>query len=129
MAAELVEAGGGALVPVDPVARLKGIWGQPAVVAARPAIYAALAVVAGLFLWLGMREPAWRPLYGELSDGDKAAVMQALEGGNYQARINPQTGIIEVPEGEERRRGSCWRARGCRNRRAHLIRWGTCLWG
>lgn len=96
--AELVEAGVPALV--DPLARLRGLWAQPAVVAAKPAIYAALAVVAGLFLWLGMREPTWRPLYSELSDGDKSAVMMALEGGNYQARINPATGTIEVPDGE-----------------------------
>ncbi len=100
MAAELVEAGGGLAPTADPLARLKGIWAQPAVVAARPAIYAAVAAVAGLLMWLGMQEPTWRPLYSELSDGDKAAVMLALEGGNYQARINPQTGTIEVPEGE-----------------------------
>ncbi len=84
----------------DPIGRLQALWARPAVMAARPAIFTGLAVMAGLLLWLAMREPAWRPLYGELSDGDKSAVMAALEGGNYAARINPGTGAIEVPEGE-----------------------------
>lgn len=98
--AELVEPAAPMAVGGDVVSRAREIWAQPAVVAARPAIFAALAVVAALLLWTAMREPAWRPLYGELSDGDKAAVMQALEGGNYRVRINPQTGTIEVPDGE-----------------------------
>lgn len=94
--AEALTGGG----PLDAAARVRALWGSPAVVAARPGIFVGLAVMAGLLLWLAVREPAWRPLYGELSDGDKSAVMTALEGGNYAARINPGTGAVEVPEDE-----------------------------
>lgn len=81
-------------------ARARGLLANPAVVRARPAILAALALILVAGLWLGMRSPEWRPLYGELSDGDKAAVMTALQTGNYSARINPDTGGIEVGAGD-----------------------------
>jgi flagellar M-ring protein FliF len=91
---QIVERGGG-----DVVARLREIAASPAVVRARPAILVALALIIASGLWLLTRSPEWRPLYGELSDGDKAAVMAALEAGNYEARINPDTGSIEVAAG------------------------------
>lgn len=81
-------------------ARARGLLANPAVVRARPAILAALALLLVAGLWLGLRSPEWRPLYGELSDGDKAAVMTALQTGNYSARINPDTGGIEVGAGD-----------------------------
>lgn len=80
--------------------RARGLLANPAVVRARPAILAALALILVLGLWAGLRSPDWRPLYGELSDGDKAAVMTALQTGNYAARINPDTGGIEVGAGD-----------------------------
>ncbi len=80
--------------------RARGLLANPAVVRARPAILAALALILVLGLWMAMRSPEWRPLYGELSDGDKAAVMTALQTGNYAARINPDTGGIEVGAGD-----------------------------
>ena len=76
--------------------RARGLAGNPAVQRARPAIMAALALLIVLGLWLALRTPEWRPLYGDLSDGDKAAVMTALQAGNYQSRINPDSGSVEV---------------------------------
>ncbi len=81
-------------------APLRARWESPALAPARPAILAGLGLMLVAMLWLGLREPAWRPLYGELSDGDKSAVITALQGGNYEARINPATGAVEVPDGE-----------------------------
>ena len=79
--------------------RVRALAADPAVLRARPAI----ALVAGIMLvaliWLMLRSPQWQPLYGELSDGDKAAVMTALQAGNYDARINPDTGAVEVAAG------------------------------
>ncbi len=76
------------------------VLASPAVKRARPAIFAGLAVVALLLAWVLLRSPEWRPLYADLSDGDKAAVMTALQAGNYQARINPDSGAVEVAGGE-----------------------------
>lgn len=91
-ALELVPVAGAMTVQ----ARARALWASPAVVRARPAIVAALAAMLVLAFWLAMRAPEWRPLYGELSDGDKAAVMTALRAGNYAARINPDSGAVEV---------------------------------
>ena len=79
--------------------RARALVASPAVVRARPAIFAAIALVVVLGLWLALRSPDWRPLYGELSDGDKVAVLTALAAGNYTARINPDSGAVEVGAG------------------------------
>ncbi len=76
--------------------RLLAIMENPAVRRARPAILAMVSIVAVLLLWLVLRTPEWRPLYAELSDGDKAAVATALQAGNYTSRIDPDTGNVEV---------------------------------
>ena len=88
------------VVPGNWQKRARALAASPAVVQARPAILATLALVVMLTLWLVLRAPDWRPLYGEMSDGDKAAVMTALAAGNYAARINPDTGSVEVGAGE-----------------------------
>ncbi len=78
----------------------RSLLSSPAVQRARPAILAALAAMLVLLCWLMLRSPDWQPLYGDLSDGDKAAVITALQAGNYQARVNPDTGAVEVAGGE-----------------------------
>lgn len=72
---------------------------NPAVRRARPAIFGVIGLVIVALVWLALRAPQWQPLYVDLSDGDKAAVMTALQAGNYQSRINPDTGAVEVVAG------------------------------
>lgn len=79
--------------------RARALAADPAVQRARPAILLVAGLVIIALVWLLLRSPQWVPLYGELSDGDKAAVMTALQTGNYEARINPDTGAIEVAAG------------------------------
>ena len=81
---------------VQALARARSLAASPAVIAARPAIIAALIAMAVLIGWTATSQPEWRPLYAELSDGDKSAVVGALEAGNYKVRINPGSGNIEV---------------------------------
>ena len=78
------------------LARVRGLAASPAVAAARPAIIGVLIALVALIGWSLTSQPDWRPLYAELSDGDKSAVLGALEAGNYKARVNPGTGSIEV---------------------------------
>ncbi|MEY2884300.1 MAG: hypothetical protein RL490_2024 [Pseudomonadota bacterium] len=80
--------------------RARTALASPAVRRAWPAILVALAVMVLASVWLLVRSPEWRPLYADLSDGDKAAVLSALQAGNYQARVNPDTGGIEVAGGD-----------------------------
>jgi flagellar M-ring protein FliF len=76
------------------------LWAGPQMAAARPAIIAALVLMAALIGWSVVQQPDWRPLYAELSDGDKSAVLAALEAGNYKVRVNPTSGSIEVASGD-----------------------------
>ena len=79
--------------------RARTLAADPAVRKARPAIFVVIGLIVIAMVWLVLRAPAWQPLYAELSDGDKAAVMTALQAGNYDARINPDTGAVEVAAG------------------------------
>jgi flagellar M-ring protein FliF len=79
--------------------RMRVLADDPAVQRARPAIFMVAGLIIVALVWLMLRSPQWQPLYGELSDGDKAAVMTALQAGNYEARINPDTGAVEVVAG------------------------------
>ena len=81
-------------------ARARGLWDNPAVIRARPAIIAGGVLMLLLMLWLSLRSPDWRPLYGDMSDGDKSAVLAALQAGNYTARVNPDSGSVEVSGGD-----------------------------
>ncbi len=79
--------------------RYRRLAADPAVQRARPAIYLVAGLVIVALVWLMLRSPTWQPLYADLTDGDKAAVMTALQAGNYDARINPDTGGVEVAAG------------------------------
>ena len=76
--------------------RARSLFDNPAVQRARPALIAGAIALLLAVLWLGMRSPDWRPLYGDMSDGDKSAVLAALQAGNYTSRINPDSGSVEV---------------------------------
>jgi flagellar M-ring protein FliF len=79
--------------------RFRSLAADPAVQRARPAIFLVAALVIVVLVWLMLRSPSWQPLYADLTDGDKAAVMTALQAGNYEARINPDNGGVEVAAG------------------------------
>ena len=64
-------------------------------------LLAAGAVLALLALvWAAVSAPTYRPLFNQLADADKAAVIAALEASNYRSRVDPATGAVEVPEGD-----------------------------
>lgn len=50
--------------------RLRAFCTNPAAASIRPAIIVAATLLLALIGWNLLREPAWRPLYAELSDGD-----------------------------------------------------------
>ena len=81
-------------------ARARSLFDNPAVQRARPALIAAAIALVLAMAWIGVRSPDWRPLYGDMSDGDKSAVLAALQAGNYTSRINPDSGSVEVAGGD-----------------------------
>ena len=84
----------------DMLARARALFASPAVVRARPLLLGLAALLAILLLFVALRSPDWRPLYPGLSDADTAAVAEALAAANFDHRINPDTGTIEVAAGD-----------------------------
>ena len=79
----------GAQVAADP--RLKRL---------APLLVAGVALALLALVWAAVSAPSWRPLFNQLADADKAAVIAALEAANYKSRVDPATGAVEVPEGD-----------------------------
>lgn len=79
--------------------RLRGqnLLAQPAVRKSLPARGGLLALLVVGAAWLMLRAPDYRPLFAQLADSDKAAVVAALQTGNFKSRIDPDTGAIDVP--------------------------------
>ncbi|HBK56450.1 MAG TPA: flagellar M-ring protein FliF [Xanthomonadales bacterium] len=75
---------------------LAGIWLQPAVQRAMPAlsIVAALALAGGAYV--AFSAPAQTPLFAGLAEADKAAVSEALQSAGIDYAIDPQSGTITV---------------------------------
>jgi len=95
-----------ATLPTDPatlgggdlMGRARGLMAQPAVRRVLPALggLAALAAVAGLYLTLA--EGPQRVLYSQLSDGERASVVQTLDTAGIAYDIDAATGMLSVAE-------------------------------
>jgi flagellar M-ring protein FliF len=57
----------------------------------------ALAVAAGVTVVLWWRGPNWTLLYGNLSDSDASSVVQALQTGGIEYKLDNTSGAIMVP--------------------------------
>lgn len=56
---------------------------------------AAIAAGIGLFMWAN--EPVYRQLYGDLSQKDASAVIEALQSAGIEYRLDQTTGAVMVP--------------------------------
>lgn len=88
----------GAMTPFAGL-RLRGqrLFAQPAVRRSLPALAMLLALVVGGGLWFALRSPDYRPVFAQLGEADKAAVLAALQTGNFKAHVDADTGAVEVP--------------------------------
>ena len=79
--------------------RLRGrrLLAQPAVRRSLPALGVLLVLAVAAGLWLALRIPDYRPVFAQLGEADKAAVLTALQTGNFKAHIDTDTGAVEVP--------------------------------
>lgn len=71
---------------------------QPAFRRALPALVAVGVVALVAALYLAIAQPPQRILYGALSDGERAKVVEALERGNISYMIDNTTGTLSVGE-------------------------------
>jgi flagellar M-ring protein FliF len=79
--------------------RLRGqrLLAQPAVRRSLPALAVLFVLVVAGALWLALRSPDYRPVFASLGEADKAAVLTALQTGNFKAHVDADTGAVEVP--------------------------------
>ena len=65
----------------------------------------AATALAGLLLggWLLFAEPARSPVFGQLPEADKAAVVTALEDAGLSVALDPRTGAVLLPEQDHAR--------------------------
>jgi flagellar M-ring protein FliF len=91
---------------------LRGFAAQPAVAKSLPLLgfVALLALVA--FVWMTVSAAPDRTLFPGLADEDKAAVVEALNGGGIDNAIDRSTGAITVPEADYHRARMLLASRG-----------------
>jgi len=63
-----------------------------------PAIVALLSVAVFVIIYLWIQQPPYRTLYPGLAEVDRQAAYEALNGGGFEAAIDPQTGELKVPD-------------------------------
>ncbi len=81
-------------------ARLTGLTQQPAFRRSLPALIGVGAVAAIAALYLAIAQGPQRILYGNLSDGERAQVVQTLEQGGINYTIDSGTGMVSVSEAD-----------------------------
>lgn len=64
---------------------------------------AAAALVLLLFAWVFLSPPERTPLYSQLPEQDKAAVVAALEEAGLPVALDPRTGAVMLPPGDHAR--------------------------
>lgn len=63
----------------------------------------ASALALGLIAYLALSPAGRSPLYGQLPDADKAAVVSALEGAGLDVALDPRTGAVLLPPDDHAR--------------------------
>ncbi len=77
---------------------LRGAFGQPALRKAIPMLVGLGALALAVILYISLATGPQRILYASLSDGERAAVAQALDQGSIAYRIDTGTGSLTVAE-------------------------------
>lgn len=101
MSNQLASAGAGApkLVPerfANPLKQIGTMMAQPAVRRTLPMVLMIGLIAAAALAWMMLATPPQRTLFAGLSDGDKAAVTQALTTGGIANKVDGDTGAVTV---------------------------------
>lgn len=81
-------------------AQAKAILAQPAVRRSLPMVLGTLAIALVAIIYILTRTPEMRTLFANLPEADKAAVVEALQAGNFSPQIDNLTGAVQVPAGD-----------------------------
>lgn len=80
----------------NPLKQINTMLAQPAVRRTLPMILMIGLIGAAALAWMALSTPPQRTLFPNLSDGDKAAVTQALTAGGIDNHIDSDTGAVTV---------------------------------
>lgn len=78
---------------------VRDVLAQPAVRKSMPAIIGLLTLAIFIIAYSWVKEPLYRAVYPGLSESDRQAAFEALSGGAFDAKIDPKTGELKVPDG------------------------------
>ncbi|RST32264.1 flagellar M-ring protein FliF [Sphingomonas ginkgonis] len=82
---------------------LRALAEQPAVRRSLPAIGTAGALGLAALAWWSFQTPPQRSLFEGLSDADKSAVVTALQASGISYTLNPDSGAVQVGDGDLQR--------------------------
>lgn len=93
------------IVPVaaehnSPFGKLSELTSQPAIRRSIPAIMALAGIAGAAMLYLSLAAGPQRVLYSTLTDGERAAVVEALSQGGIGYEIDPASGMLTVAESD-----------------------------
>ena len=74
------------------------ILSQPAVRRSMPAIVTLLTAAVFIIAYLWLQQPPYRTVYPGLNEADRQAAYEALTSGDFQAKIDANTGELTVPD-------------------------------
>ncbi len=80
-----------------PIGGLGGLFSQPAIQKALPAIIAFTTIFLILVAYSWAQGSTYRSVYPELSEADRQAAFEELSGADFGARIDSTTGGLQVP--------------------------------
>ena len=83
--------------PMNAVANIREVIGQPGFRRALPTIFAALTAVAAVVLFVTMRQPNMTTLYASVSDSEKSKIYQSLKNMGMSVELDPATGEVLIP--------------------------------
>ena len=84
-------------VPMNAVANVREAIAQPSFRRAFPTIIAALAAVAAVVLFTGLRTTNMTTLYASVSDSEKSKIYEALKTMGMSVELDPATGEVLIP--------------------------------
>ena len=84
-------------VPMNAVANVREAIAQPSFRRAFPTMIAALAAVAAVFLFTGLRTTNMTTLYASVSDAEKSKIYEALKTMGMSVELDPATGEVLIP--------------------------------
>jgi len=85
------------MLPLGAFNGMQDLFKQPAVKRSMPAIIALLTLMIFGAIYLWMQAPPWRNILPGLGESDRQAALEALKTGRFDAKVDPETGNLQVP--------------------------------